>query len=227
MIDPLTIDVDGFLIDWCGPPLAPPRDLPASCRWLPEPLRDLHRLVSRWPGPRPYFGLLNMRDPEEIEAKGRAVTFMSDPTGDWLWAFDLDDPDVVYDRELYEGWEEVDESLSVFLRHAVVQEAMCVGSARRWGEVPRDRLEDVLAPMTEVAFGAWRWPGPGRRIFMNDGLVAEVLSLEGPGISRPVPGLVEVSIAANTPKGLAYLDAVAEIPGLRRADPPRSLSQTP
>ncbi|MFJ6836844.1 hypothetical protein [Streptomyces sp. NPDC091209] len=211
MIDPPSIDLPRFLANWYGSPDAPPSRLPDSAAWLPEPLKEWHELSSQWT--TPLMTLKRMRAPEEIAVKGGKAIFMADP-GDAVWAFDPDSPMDVYEGELYEGWEKSTESLSEFLIHNALNEAAYNATSRRaCDEVAESRLDDILAPMTEVTFGGWRWPRPGHRVFMSDALVASVgpaLEDQAPWGNRP--GYVQVQIGSNDPALLAYLD---ELGGLR------------
>lgn len=114
-IDPAAIDLPRFMVGWRGEPDRPAIRLPAEHQWLPEPLKDWYELTARWTSPS--MNLKHMLTPAQIKATGKAVEFMTDPTGDWIWAFDLDDPQVVYDRELYEPWTRTAEDLPEFLVH--------------------------------------------------------------------------------------------------------------
>lgn len=154
-----------------------------------------------------------MRAPEHVIARDRKAVFMEDPTGDWRWAFDTRDPGVVYDAELDKEWEQSAEGLSEVLVHSALNEATY--NARSWracSAVEEDRLAEIVAPMSEVAFGGWRWPAPGCRIFMNELMVAEI----GPAMGLHVPwehrpGFAAVRVAANNPACLGYLDNMSAI----------------
>lgn len=211
MIDPASIDLHRFLEDWHGSPAASPGTLPAECDWLPEPLKDWYSLSDCWTSS--VVKLKRMLAPEQItESEGKAV-FMKDPTGDWLWAFDVADKTTVYDAELHEGWELTTEPFSEFLIHNALNEI--VYGAINWREstqVKVNLLAEILAPMTEVSFGGWRWPRPGGRIFKSEALVAEAgpaMNPNAPWADRP--GYAEVRVAAVDPEHLAYLDNMTSI----------------
>jgi hypothetical protein len=153
-----------------------------------------------------------MRAPESIVSlEGKAI-FMAD-AGDAIWAFDVDDPSRVYEGQLHEGWMESSERLSEFLIHNALNDAAFNAISRRACEqVEEAHLDQILAPMTEVSFGGWQWPRPGHRIFLGDGLLADV----GPAMEDRAPwgnkpGFVEVQIGSNNPALLSYMD---EMPGI-------------
>ena len=177
MIEPTSIDLMEFLTTWYGPPGKDPTPLPNSCDWLPRPLREWHVLASRWD--MPLTSVTWMIPPEQIKIDDGKAIFMEDATGDWRWSFDPDDPDSVFEAELYEHWQPVPERLPVFLVHSAVKQVFYTATARmRAFAVPTKVLMEILAPLQEVAFGAWRWPGPGERIFMGDNVLVEVVPSE-------------------------------------------------
>jgi len=151
---------------------------------------------------------------DQIVKSGNKAVFMKDPTGDWMWAFDTEDENIVYESELYGEWELVPENLSEFLVHNALDEATY--SAPSWKEcteVEERLLPEILTPLFQVKFGAWRWPRPGGRVFMNQTLIAEVrpaMALGAPWDSRP--GYFEVRVAASNPAHLSYLD---ELPSMK------------
>jgi hypothetical protein len=65
-------------------------------------------------------------------------------------------------------------------------------------------LAETLAPMTEFAFAAWRWPAPGYRIFRGEQLLAEIIK------ARNSSGW-HVRVAAP---GFRHLSRLAEIAGM-------------
>jgi hypothetical protein len=207
----MRIELYRFLTNWHGAPDAPPSALPGAYHWLPEPLKDWYGLSSRWT--RPLMTVKRMRAPEHVIAEGHKAVFMEDPTGNWRWAFDMKDPDAVYAAELNAEWEQVAERLPEFLMHNTLHEAAY--NARSWRACPQVEehwLADVIAPMTEVAFGGWRWPAPGCRIFMNEMMVAEI----GPALGLDAPwefrsGYAAVRVASNNPACLGYLDGISAI----------------
>jgi hypothetical protein len=174
MIEPRDIDLLELLTTWCGPPTKMPVSLPSSCDWLPQPLKEWHVLASRWEAPP--ASVTSMISPDLISVVDGKAIFMVDSTGDWRWCFDPDVPDSVFDAELYEPWEQNPEPLEVLLIHRAVVEVFYSATARmRAFAVSDEALAQIVAPLEEVAFGAWRWPAPGNRSFMSDKVLAEVV----------------------------------------------------
>lgn len=214
MIHPDAINLPDFLCDWYGLPIMAAQPLPANCSWLPGPLREWHALSSQWDAP--LVTVKRMIAPEEIQAEGRFATFMEDQGGQ-IWAFDTENPMVVYEGQYREGWRKAKERLPEFLIHNALHEA--AHSAEHWrssGGFEDAHLSAVLAPMAEVAFGGWGWPGPGHRVFLGEGLVADV----GPAMEESAPwgersGYVEIQIGAKSPELLEYLDEIADIEWFR------------
>jgi hypothetical protein len=178
VIEPVNIDLGEFLATWYGPAAKDPTPLPDSCAWLPRPLREWHVLAARWDVP--LESVTTMIPPERIEAADGRAVFMVDATGDWRWCFDPEDPDGVYDAELHEPWERNPERLEEFLVHRAVSEVLHGAPATlRAFDVPDEALRDVLGPLEEAAFGAWRWPTPGYRTFMGDQVVVQIVRSGG------------------------------------------------
>lgn len=175
VIDPKSIDLTEFLATWYGAPRQSAKSLPDSCHWLPKPLKEWHELTMRWDRRITYS--TSMIPPERINIAddGKAI-FMVDATGDWRWCIDPNDPDGVFDAELYEPWERNSEGLADFLVHHTVREVVCGAAARvRALSVADDKLAEILASLEEVAFGAWKWPAPGYRIFLGGTALAEIV----------------------------------------------------
>jgi hypothetical protein len=156
--------------------------------------------------------LKRMRAPEKIAAAEGKAIFMTD-AGDAIWAFDVDNPSKVYEGELHEGWLESAELLPEFLIHNALNEAAFNAASRRSCEqVAEEHLDEILAPMTEVDFAGWRWPRPGHKIFLGEGLIADV----GPAMEDRAPwgnriGFAEVQIGSLNSTLLAYVDALSDI----------------
>ncbi|WP_377271640.1 hypothetical protein [Peterkaempfera sp. SMS 1(5)a] len=210
MIDPATIDLNRFWSYWHGQPTDSPTPLPDSCAWLPKPLREWHENSSQWDAN--LTAIKSMTPPQDISIVDRKATFMSEDGGG-IWAFSADDPSIVLEGKLYGEWMESAESLSEFLIHNALQETAFTATHWRFcDEVPDAILPRVLAPMEEVSFSGWNWPHPGFRIFLGEGLVADV----GPSTGRQTPwaerlGYSEVQIGATTCEALAYLDDLSNI----------------
>ena len=130
-----------------------------------------------------------MVPPGKLAPTGHAVVFMTDPTGDACWAFDVNEPDAVYICGDFvdgpePGWLREPEDLQEFLVHNAVNEAASLANAYQYcTDLPEGLLDEVLSPVTEVAFDGWEWPVPGGRVFMSESLIAEV----SPALGRTAP----------------------------------------
>lgn len=135
-------------------------------------------LTSQWEVPLTFT--TSMIPPDKIctAEDGKAI-FMVDATGDWRWCIAPDDPNSVFDAERYEAWDKNSEQLADFLLHNTVREVVYGATAKiRAIAVPKEVLKEILAPFEEIAFGAWKWPTPGYRIFMGDAMIAETVESE-------------------------------------------------
>jgi len=209
MLDPLRIDLPEFLTSWYGPPENGPGRPAAEASRLPGPLREWFALADRWPGLR--AGPSRVYEPSRIRVEDGRAVFLEDPTGDWRWSFDAREQRRVYEGEPGRPWHDVREELPEFLVHLTLAETVAsAGSGRLFDQAPDETLPVLLAPMREVAFGGWRWPRPGYRIFLGDSLVANV----GPAVDPRAPwqnraGYSAVRITAARPPALGYLDGAA------------------
>lgn len=211
MIDPQSIDLPRFLIDWYGPPSVRPMKISAEHEWLPDPLKEWFTISSQWT--RPLIRMKRMIAASDLRREeGEKTVFMEDYDGDWFWSFDSEDPTAVFDAGMDKKWKVVSEAFPEFIIHNILNET--VYGAASWRESTQTRvdlLERILAPMTAVSFGGWRWPGPGRQIFMGESLIAEV----GPALSHVAPwgdrtGYAEVRVSATKHTQLDYLDRIGE-----------------
>jgi len=178
VIDPKNIDLPNFLATWYGAPSKSTTPLPDSCDWLPKPLKEWHTLARQWDTRLTYT--TSMIPPEQIRITedGKAI-FMVDSTGDWRWCIDPNDSDGVFDAERYDPLERNPERLADFLVHNTAREVVYGATARmRALAVSDETLTNVLAPLEEVAFGAWKWPAPGYRFFMGDTTLAEIIKAD-------------------------------------------------
>ncbi|MBT2487492.1 hypothetical protein J7E96_02845 [Streptomyces sp. ISL-96] len=206
----MSIELAKFLTSWYGSPDTPSSPLPGECDWLPKPLKEWHRLSTQWS--QPLMGVKRMLAPEEVKVEAGKAVFMEDSTGDWQWAFDAEKPSVVYDAEICEEWEPTTEGLPLFLVHSAVHEAIFNARELYWcTQVEENLLAEILEPLTEVAFGEWRWPAPGYRIFMNENILADVAPAGGRAAREKRLGYVQVKVASIDPVYLAYLDDISTV----------------
>ncbi|MEU9450635.1 hypothetical protein [Streptomyces sp. NPDC048277] len=210
MIDPADIDISNFLTKWYGVPDSKEQER-SHCAWLPDPLRSWYDLIGRWT--KFLSAGVRIYDPQQIRVdKGKAV-FMADSTGDWFWAFDAKDLKTVYEAELRGEWRLIPESLPEFLVHLTLMVAADTANcARLCSQVSNETLPAVLVAMEEIGFGGWRWPRPGRRMFMSEKLIANV----GPAMDFRAPwrnreGFSSVGISGINQQDLEYLDGITSI----------------
>ncbi|GGQ88612.1 MULTISPECIES: hypothetical protein [Streptomyces] len=214
MIDPMQIDLPAFLRNWHGPSDAPVTPLASSYSWLPAPLREWYELSSRWS--TPLITLKEMFTPDQIQPeRGRAI-FMQD-YGDQAWAFEVNEPSVVLEGQPDGSWKRSAESLPEFLVHNAIHEsAYNTPFWRACNDVPDSRLPEILATLQEVSFGGWLWPRPGHKIFLGEGLIANVgPAMEDRAPWGNVPGYWEVQIGAIDAIRLDYLDGMHDIRWMR------------
>ncbi|HVL19227.1 MAG TPA: hypothetical protein VM387_14580 [Gemmatimonadales bacterium] len=204
MIDPRSIDLADLLVTWYGAPSRDERPLPASCDWLPEPLKKWHTFAARWDVQ--LTSTTVMISPEKVHvADDGMATFMVDATGDWRWCVDPAEPDLVFDAERYEPWERSSETLSELLVHNTVREVVYGARAGKRAVAASDEvLSEVLATMDEISFGPWRWPVPGFRTFMGSMTIAEA-------IETSASSGWDVDVVAPTLERLSHLD---RLPGV-------------
>lgn len=211
MINPASINLEQFLIDWHGAPNTRPPSLSDEFNWLPAPLRDWYEISGKWSSP--LISLKQMKTPPQIIISGRKAVFMEDPTGDWLWAFDTEDLYTVYDTELHGTWQEIPEDIEEFLLHNAINEA--IYSTDQWREcthVDNSIVPEILTSLDEVSFKGWRWPSAGGRIFLSEMMAAEVSPAMDPRIPKAERShYSEIRIAARTPQNLAYLDEIPSV----------------
>ncbi|RBQ20019.1 hypothetical protein DP939_09310 [Spongiactinospora rosea] len=203
MIEPQSIELTDFLVTWHGAPSISAAPLPASCDWLPEPLKDWHILSKQWDRELTHTTWMVWPEDIRIGDDGKAV-FMMDTTADWCWCIDPNDPDAVFDAEQYDPLKRNPEQLTVFLIHNTVREALHGTSPRMWAfDISSEILSEILSPMEEIAFGAWNWPEPGYRTFTDGAMLAE--------IARPDSGSGWfVAVAASQVETLSRLTEISE-----------------
>lgn len=211
MINPADIDTSDLLSRWRGPARLPALQLAEYPPDLPAPLSEWYALTSCWPEVRSAG--TRIYDPSRIRMDADRVAFMEDSTGDWIWMFDSNQPDVVYEGEPGGGLNRTTEELAELLVHATVRSVILLSGFGRLGaQVPDEALSQILDPMESVGFGGWKWPRPGYRIFASDRLLAEVgpaVDLQAPWRSRA--GYSAVRIAGLSDSDLTYVDSLSKV----------------
>ncbi|WP_309050452.1 hypothetical protein [Streptomyces sp.] len=148
---------------------------------------------------------------DRISLHGDIAVFMTDPA-DTIWGFDPSAPMDVYEGKLHGGWRKVPEDFSEFLIHnALGEAAFNAPHTTACDSMPNQRMSDVLAPLTQVAFGEWNWPASGHQIFMSETVIAHVCPAlkDGAPLDSPA-GCSEVQVGSIEPTGISYLH---EMPG--------------
>jgi len=204
MITPESIDLPKFLSAWYGPATKEETPLSDACDWLPETLKKWYKLASRWSVPLESITFL--LSPEDIKVENGKALFMQDAAGDWCWGFDAEDTNSVFDAEFYEPWEKTRESLPELIVHRAVKEALYGAPVQIHASgVSSGSLPAVLADLDEVGFEAWRWPGPGYRIFMDHELLLEI----NPSRHTPEWSLKAAAVTVDRLAGLIDIPAVS------------------
>ncbi|MFF4292926.1 hypothetical protein ACFY0N_04620 [Streptomyces vinaceus] len=144
--------------------------------------------------------------PEKIQLVDGKAIFMWDCTGDWRWGFDPDSPGRVFDAERHASWELHSEEMDQFLVHRTVWEVLHSASTRmRATGVSESAVAAITASAEEVQFGAWRWPVPGYRIFMQGDVLIQVVCDDDEDPEW------DVDIAAPAPAALADILALPDV----------------
>lgn len=211
MINPRDFDTADFLGRWYGPPSSCDRWTVPEEVWIPEPLKEWYGFAASWSQIR-SAGLV-VYAPTLVQGSNGKFSFMKDPTGDWIWAFDVNEPDRVYEGEASGNLSRMAEGLDEFLVHStLVQTVYASEFARHCDQLPLELLDGVLAPLDRVSFGGWSWPRPEYFVFLGDSLIANV----GPAVDVTAPwrnreGFAAVRIAGIARSDLAYLDSFSSI----------------
>lgn len=201
------------MTEWCGRADREIGRLPVDLERLPEPLRDWHLLVMRLN--TSFRPVKKMLPPGQMRSCGNKIVFLEEWTGEWEWAFDSGASGIVYDRELYEDWQQVAESLPEFIQHNAIHEIIhgAGGNPRyQCRDVDNQFLAEISSPMDEIGFRGWRWPVPGGRIFVGDGIAAQLLpATRAPSFIDEIPNRSHVMVAAIDSGDLAYLDRIPHL----------------
>jgi hypothetical protein len=213
VIDPTDISLPDFLSRWHATPDSSAWHLPDDLAWIPDPLREWYCLAYRWEQFRSVHN--QIYKPWQLRKKEGKVEFASDPTGDWFWAFDVEDSSSisVYEAELRGDWRLLSESLSEFLVHATLRQTLTSGKfGRTCSQVPNAVLPRILVDVEDIDFGGWGWPCPGHRILMSESLILDV----GPAMDFRAPrrnreGFSSVRVSAFSSESLHYLDVVTSV----------------
>lgn len=172
----------------------------SDSRELPEAIRNWHSIVGQYTAS--FRSTKKLLIPLRKEASGKKRVFLEEWTGEWEWAVEAGDEYTVYDREAYGEWRNAAESLPEFIKHNAIHEVIC-GAGRhpryQCRDVDGQFLDSIVDSMEEVGFKGWRWPVEGGRIYVGNGLAAQVLPV-------PESGRSHVMVVSTSPGFLGYLD---------------------
>lgn len=148
-----------------------------------------------------------MVSPEEIQIEDGKAIFMWDRTGDWRWSFDPDAPGSVFDAERHASWGLLKtEGMEQFLTHRTVWEVLHAAPTRvRATGISETAVAAVIASAEEVSFGAWNWPVPGYRMYMQGDVLIQVVCDDDEDPEW------DVDVAAPNPADLAGILALPDI----------------
>jgi hypothetical protein len=144
-------------------------------------------------------------DPETWRDGDRRAFYVENQDG-YVWSTDGDrgsDP-VVWGRSTSESaWSAEREPLSRFLVQVLIFEAVI--GADHAATAPRmtlPELEELLAPLSTLPFGAWRWPSEPTWFYAGE----DILAIAGPNDTSPTrfASHYNVFISARTAAALAY-----------------------
>jgi hypothetical protein len=204
VVNPADIDLTALLTQWYGLPARDEVALPDSCAWLPEPLRRWHGTARRWDVR--ILADHQMPAPETVRAgaDGKAV-FMTDHTGDWHWAFSVDEPESVVNGEPGGPWHPNPERLAAFLGHMILKQVFFTGPLRmRANSVPDGPVAEIVAGLEPFDVSSWMWGEPDDLILRGGDLLVEVFRN-----GREAGWYVQV--AATRPETLTRLKGIAGV----------------
>lgn len=214
-ITPGEIDLESFLCSWYGLPDRPSISLGLDVDWVPEALRGWYEISSRW-----SVALTSNKRFLPVTALKREddkYIFLGDQ-GDWSWAFDPADPEVVYEAQGDDPWRVVPESFTEFLLHNAISEAVESGTVIQWSnDITETPLRAALLTLSVIDFREWSWPTSGSQLYMNSEAIALVQKKHR--YREPwdtVEGHYALTIGAKSQQSIAYLDSIDGVEWRRR-----------
>jgi hypothetical protein len=224
ILDAAPDSVARFLRAWYGPrPGGAERSVDTP---LPQPLRRLYGLVRLWPEAivqnhllaPPEFADVAKEDWAVAEVEDDRLVFYVENQGVCRWATqpeDVEDARVwirgsVLGGELSE-WTLEEPALSHFLLQLLCFEAAMgasSGASAAWLEWPL--VEQALAPLERLPFGAWRWPAYPTRFYAGERIVAVAGPNPASGETEQSARQASLTIGALDYDALAYLDEIVD-----------------
>ncbi|MEU6673448.1 hypothetical protein [Streptomyces sp. NPDC046925] len=171
-------------------------------------LTQWHEISAQWDG-----GINSHNYPiplSELEVESGKVPFWVENQGTWLWAFDPDSQDhLVYEREPSvdpKPWTSTGESLSDFLIHATVMEAILGAPTRKIATGVDFEWLLTREDASVLPFPAWNWPARESRILIGENWLALAHPSDGHQVGY------DITLAAVAPEHLAWAEAA---PGIK------------
>ncbi|WP_399895913.1 hypothetical protein ACGH7X_40335 [Streptomyces sp. BBFR51] len=202
-----------FLTRWYGDPDLPISVNPDAVK-MPPPLRFWHEIASQWS--TPVTTLNHPLGPSELEIEDGKLVFWVENQGCWTWSTNINgDDSIVFDRQPGsdpEPWIPTGETLSEFLLHATVFEAIVGAPCQMYVEnITEEVLSGIASNLRPLPLPHWRWPSTEVRILVGNSLLAQVSDSM---VSDPNDKTrrFDVSIAAPSAVALAPLSNLAGVP---------------
>lgn len=205
-----------FLTRWYGD-----SDLPISAdseeAKMPCPLRLWHEVASQWSTPVATFN--HPISPSELEIEDQKLVFWVENQGCWTWSTNIDGDDpIVFDRQPGsdpEPWTPTGETLSEFLLHATVFEAIIGAPNQIHAEnVTEEILSQIISGFRPLPLPHWRWPSADVSILVGTSLLAQV-SDSLISVPNDTTRRFDVSVAAPAPELLTPLANIVDVPWKR------------
>ncbi|WP_152514238.1 hypothetical protein [Nocardiopsis valliformis] len=182
-----------FLREWYGTPTGKPIN-ETLAREIPEPLRRWHELYQLW---ETRITHQNHAIPvNELAPERGKIPFWSENQGNFLWAFDPENPDSkIYEYQSDNSWRGTHVDISRFLDVSTVNEAAYGSPIKKFFETrdPWNLFFSVEA--LQIAPLKLGWPHPESRTVLG----SDWLALVDPGLN---PGTYEVIIASKSERSL-------------------------
>jgi hypothetical protein len=213
-----------FLRAWYGP-RRDGAERPSSTP-LPLPLRRVYGLVRLWPEAivhndllaPPEFADIKRDEWADVKVEDERLVFYVENQGVCLWATQaehVEDAHVwirgsVIGGELSE-WTLEEPALSHFLLQLLSFEAMMGasnGASAAW--LDWQRVDQALAPLDRLPFGAWRWPAYPTHFYVGERILAVAGPNPGPGETERSAERASLTIGALDDDALAYLDEIVD-----------------
>jgi hypothetical protein len=164
------------------------------------------------------FADIKKEDWADVEVEDERLVFYVENQGVCRWATQaeqVEDARVwirgsLLSGELFE-WTLEEPALSHFLLQLLSFEAVMgasSGASAAWLEWPL--VDQALAPLERLPFGAWRWPTYPTHFYVGERIIAVAGPNPGPGETEQSAGQASLTIGALDDDALAYLDEIVD-----------------